>query len=210
MAKKIIKQVPLASFILIFIAWLVWIFYPQKLITEKKEQPLKEISGIAKVIDGDTVHLFLAGNKYKIRLRNIDAPESSQECYDAKNERYACGKVSTQFLAKIAAGKIVYCDDYGEDFYHRILGECFMDHANNRESLNQLMVKGGMAIIYDYRTSDENLERMEKQAAAAKLGIWQGAFQNPKDYRKTKKFKESFKHYHQEQKESPSKTISIE
>ena len=36
----------------------------------------QEISGVTKIIDGDTVHI----NNYKIRLEGIDAPEIKQKC----------------------------------------------------------------------------------------------------------------------------------
>ena len=36
----------------------------------------KEISGIPRIVDGDTVHI----DKYKIRLEGIDAPEIRQKC----------------------------------------------------------------------------------------------------------------------------------
>ena len=36
----------------------------------------EEISGIPKVVDGDTVHI----DNYKFRLEGIDAPEMRQQC----------------------------------------------------------------------------------------------------------------------------------
>ena len=36
----------------------------------------EEISGIPKIVDGDTVHI----NKNKFRLEGIDAPEMRQKC----------------------------------------------------------------------------------------------------------------------------------
>ena len=41
-----------------------------------KSQELKIISGIAKVVDGDTIKI----GKNKIRLLGIDAPEKKQQC----------------------------------------------------------------------------------------------------------------------------------
>ena len=74
----------------------------------------EEISGIPKIIDGDTVHI----NNYKFRLEGIDAPEIKQKC---KKEAlkisstigfsfykdYSCGQVSKAKLkAKINGLKI--------------------------------------------------------------------------------------------------------
>ena len=41
-----------------------------------KSQEIKIISGVAKVIDGDTIKI----EKKKIRLFGIDAPEKKQKC----------------------------------------------------------------------------------------------------------------------------------
>ena len=67
----------------------------------KSKEP-KIISGIAKVIDGDT--LRIKGNK--IRLYGIDAPESKQLCqktwlsisFLSFNRDYPCGAISTKKL----------------------------------------------------------------------------------------------------------------
>ena len=67
----------------------------------------KEIRGLAKIIDGDTVHI----NSKKIRLEGIDAPEIKQQCkkdflkistYIGFNftKNYACGIVSKNKLIK--------------------------------------------------------------------------------------------------------------
>jgi hypothetical protein len=45
------------------------------------------ISGIARIIDGDT----LAIGETKIRLEGIDAPESDQVCLDRNAAKWSCG-----------------------------------------------------------------------------------------------------------------------
>ena len=45
-----------------------------------KSEEIKEITGYAKIIDGDTIKI----NSNKIRLHGIDAPETKQKC---KKER---------------------------------------------------------------------------------------------------------------------------
>ena len=65
-----------------------------------------EISGIPKVIDGDTIHI----NKKKIRLEGIDAPEIRQQCKKpflqissfiglTFNKNYSCGVTAKVELA---------------------------------------------------------------------------------------------------------------
>ena len=46
------------------------------------------------VLDSDTV--ILSGER--IRLKGIDAPETTQSCLDAEQKSYPCGQVSTYAL----------------------------------------------------------------------------------------------------------------
>ena len=50
-----------------------------------------------KVIDGDS---FFIG-KTEIRLEGIDAPEYFQECYDAEDNPYPCGKKAKKALDEV-------------------------------------------------------------------------------------------------------------
>ena len=67
----------------------------------KSHEP-KIISGIAKVIDGDTIKI----GKNKIRLLGIDAPEKKQQCqktwlsvsFFIFNKDYQCGELSSDKL----------------------------------------------------------------------------------------------------------------
>ena len=65
----------------------------------------EEISGIPKIVDGDTVHI----NENKFRLEGIDAPEMRQKCKKESlkisfiigftfYKDYNCGKVSKEKL----------------------------------------------------------------------------------------------------------------
>ena len=69
-----------------------------------KSEEIKEISGNAQIIDGDTIKI----NSKKIRLHGIDAPELKQMCkkpyltiiFFTFTKDYPCGKISTQKLQK--------------------------------------------------------------------------------------------------------------
>ena len=52
----------------------------------------EEISGIPKVVDGDTIHI----NNYKFRLEGIDAPEMRQQC---KKESFKISFLIYSFLS---------------------------------------------------------------------------------------------------------------
>ena len=97
------------------------------LLTQLPGLAAAEISGPAKVIDGDTIKIRGA----KIRLHGIDAPESAQVC-KAKEKSYRCGTSATLALGRRIAGKSVSCDERDRDRYGRIVAVC---HAGG-EDLN--------------------------------------------------------------------------
>lgn len=139
----------------------------------------KEFSGKIKVIDGDSIKV---GNK-EVRLFGIDAPEYKQTCLNKNNQPYSCGKASLKFLKNLAHGKNANCIYDIKDKYNRFLAKCFI----NETSINQQIVANGMAVIYNFNESDKEMEQLENKAKKQKIGIWQGSFQLPKDYRKTHK-----------------------
>lgn len=136
----------------------------------------KKFNGKAYVLDGDSIKV---GNK-EVRLFGIDAPEYKQKCLDKNNIKYGCGIISREFLIKLVGGKNVECIYAEKDKYNRFLGKCFIDKI----SINQEIIKNGMAVIYNFTESDDLMDNLEKQAKQNKLGIWQGSFQLPKEYRK--------------------------
>lgn len=181
--KKLSKKLPLINFILIVvIACFVFVLYERDYaVNEPTKKPSyktsrKSLVGIAQVVDGDTIKI----NKNRIRLVGIDAPESKQKCFDKNNKKYFCGQMSTNFLKRIADKKQVECFYEKKDFYNRYLGNCYLGN----KFLNLEMVRNGMAIIYDYKNTDQEFIKAKKSAEEQRLGIWQGAFELPKNYRK--------------------------
>ena len=155
------------------------------LIFTYKHSLAKEISGIPRVIDGDTVHI----NSHKIRLEGIDAPEIKQYCKKPLlkfsaiigftiNKDYPCGLISKKrLIEKIKKSKIV-CYSTSKDRYRRYIATCYLKNLN----LNKWMVRNGYAVAYlryskQYLT-DENYAKLEK------LGIWEGTFTLPEKWRK--------------------------
>lgn len=136
----------------------------------------QKISGKAFVLDGDSLKVA----KKDIRLFGIDAPEYSQKCFDKKNKEYACGQASKEFLIQLVGGKKIECFYAIKDKYQRYLSKCFV----NNISINEELIKNGMAIIYNFTESDEKMDKLENQAKTNEIGIWQGTFELPKNYRK--------------------------
>ena len=145
----------------------------------------EEISGIPKVVDGDTINI----NNYKIRLEGIDAPEMKQKC--KKNsfkisflisftfyKDYNCGKVSKEKLITKINNSEVKCISTSKDRYKRYIATCFKEKIN----INQWMVRNGHAIAY--RRYSKKYVPDEDFAKENKLGLWQGKFMSPEKWRK--------------------------
>ena len=147
-----------------------------------RSENINKISGFAKVVDGDTIKI----NSKKIRLYGIDAPEKKQKCkktyltisFMSFTKDYMCGEVSTQkLIIKINKQKL-NCNILDVDRYKRLIGECFKRNIN----LNSWMVSNGYAVAY--RKYSKKYVSDEINAKNNKLGIWQGKFEMPWDYRR--------------------------
>lgn len=177
------QKISTILFVVIFCVFLLKVVSDKPTTLSVKNSPSpflhQSFSGIAKVIDGDSIKV--ANNE--VRLLGIDAPEYLQICYDAHDQQYACGKMSQKFLFDLVHEKQITCYYQQKDVYRRFLANCEMDQI----SINKEILRNGMAVIYDYNNADDELKAIEKEAKHKKLGIWQGKFQLPKEYRKRHK-----------------------
>ncbi|GIL85328.1 hypothetical protein Vretifemale_13809 [Volvox reticuliferus] len=138
----------------------------------------KNITGQARVVDGDT----LAFMTYRVRLYGVDAPETAQYCLDALNVSYACGNVSKQALANKIGNSTLTCIVKDIDIYGRSVSICGLTNATGAfEDVNAWLVSQGYAVAY--RQFSKMYVPQEDQARAARLGVWQGQFQMPWDWR---------------------------
>lgn len=176
---KKLKNTYTIIFCLIFAGWIFGVTQQDAVSSHKQsshDKLDKSFSGIAKVTDGDSIEV----DGKKIRLMGIDAPEYSQNCFDADYEEYACGKMSKNFLTNLAHNKEVKCYYQKFDKYRRYLSQCYVGD----KMINQEILRNGMGVTYTFGPEDLEMTRLEAEAQKQKLGIWQGAFQLPKDYRK--------------------------
>jgi endonuclease YncB( thermonuclease family) len=127
------------------------------------------LTGKARLLDGDTIEI----SGQVIRLHGIDAPETSQRCFDARNRAYACGVEALDGLRALIGGAKVTCTGSEHDRYDRLIATCT---ARGRD-LNRTMVAQGLAVAFR-RFSDDYLPE-ELEALKAARGIWQGQFERP-------------------------------
>ena len=147
-----------------------------------KSSEISSVSGYAKIIDGDTIKI----NSKKIRLHGIDAPEKKQTCKKpyliigifSFTKSYSCGQVSTDKLIKKINNQIIKCKIKNVDRYNRLIGECY----KRNENLNAWLVSNGYALAY--RKYSKKYIQDERNAKNNKLGIWQGKFEMPWNFRR--------------------------
>ena len=98
------------------------------------------ISGIASVIDGDTIEV----HGTRIRLHGVDAPESAQLCTLSTGEPWRCGQQAALALSDRLGRRTIIWDERGQDRYGRTIAVCMLDGEN----LNKWLVAQGWAVAY--------------------------------------------------------------
>ncbi len=130
---------------------------------------------IIHISDGDTVHLLTSKNeKNKIRLNDIDAPETKQ----------AFGNKSKENIKKFIYQKDVIVEYKKKDQYKRVLGTIYYQ---NRD-INLQQVKDGYAWVYKKYSKNPTYFKAEQEARSKKIGLWSD--RNPIEpwvFRKNKK-----------------------
>jgi len=127
------------------------------------ERPDADLSGLARVVDGDTINV--AGRR--VRLEGIDAPELAQVCKGGDAKRWRAGHAARRKLDRLIAGQRVTCRAHGNDDYGRVLATCFAGKTN----LNAAMVRQGYA--WAFVKYAQTYTRQELAARRSRLGVWQ-------------------------------------
>jgi endonuclease YncB( thermonuclease family) len=128
------------------------------------------------VSDGDSFSMASDDGPRSVRLLGIDAPELAQTCLTAADRAWPCGTAARDAIKRLlpTTGPIT-CRSEGKDRFDRALSRCTL--ADGRD-LAALLVTGGWAVS---TTEDYLLE--EDRARVAKIGIWQGDFLTPTEWR---------------------------
>ena len=139
---------------------------------------------VVSISDGDTITVLDGRNQqHRIRLNQIDAPESSQ----------AFGQKSRQNISYIHNQNVDVVED-SRDRYGRVLGTVYLMQNGEaptlkfRNSVNYKQVNDGYAWVYRQYMKDPTLLIDENNARANKRGLWADPHPDaPWDYRKSKK-----------------------
>lgn len=144
----------------VFLALFLFIYTGSLSATENLE------GRVVGVHDGDTVTLLMAGNQQvKIRLAQIDAPESDQ----------AFGQRSKQSLSDMVFNKNIQVEKETIDKYGRTVGTIFVAGLD----INREQIKRGTAWVYRKYLHDQSLLQVEAEARQAKVGLWSDPIQMP-------------------------------
>jgi endonuclease YncB( thermonuclease family) len=111
------------------------------------------------VTDGDTITILIDRRQVKVRLADIDAPESKQPF----------GARSKQSLSDLCFKKEARLETSGKDRYGRTIARviCAGMDANAEQ------VRRGMAWVFDrYASPNSPLYAVQNDARAARRGLW--------------------------------------
>ncbi|XP_039016595.1 staphylococcal-like nuclease CAN1 isoform X2 [Hibiscus syriacus] len=116
----------------------------------------------------------ILARKYRIRLRGIDAPESSMPY----------GKEAKAELVKLIQGKCLRVVVYDEDRYGRCVGDIYC----NGKFVQEVLLKKGLAWHYSAYDNRVELETWEQEARAKRVGLWASTNpEKPWEWRKNKR-----------------------
>lgn len=124
---------------------------------------------VIRILDGDTIEVLNEQRPIRIRLADIDAPESGQ----------AYGNRSRQYLASIIFPHSVTVKEKSFDRYGRLLADiminvCSVAQNCTSVNVNAEMVRAGMAWAYRYRgrPTSRSMFDIEAEAKNARRGLW--------------------------------------
>jgi micrococcal nuclease len=141
----------------VLIVLLAVLLLPLQVLAAKSEGGLQ--GRVVGVHDGDTFTLLQAGNQQtKIRLAEIDAPESNQPY----------GNKAKQELSGLIFGKTVTVTIQDTDRYGRTVGRV----TANTLDVNAEMIRRGAVWVYRKYAKDQTLYPLEAQAQQEKRGLW--------------------------------------
>jgi micrococcal nuclease len=122
----------------------------------------KILGRVVSVADGDTITVLdESKTQIRVRLDAIDAPESGQPF----------GQAAKRALSEMVFGKDVIVYKKKEDRWGRTVGHVIVDEVDT----NLAMLEASMAWHYKQFDQNRRLAAAEREARAAKRGLWRDA-----------------------------------
>lgn len=131
---------------------------------------------VTKVIDGDTIDVFLNGKTEKVRVIGINTPETVDprkpvECFG----RQASDKAKSLLLNQTVRVEFDPTQS-NRDKYNRLLRYVFI---NNQTDFGLQMIKEGYAYEYTYDAPykfQAKYKQAQKEAENSRVGLWENGF----------------------------------
>jgi micrococcal nuclease len=127
---------------------------------------------VAKVVDGDTLHIRMGGEDVKVRLIGINTPET----VDPRRKVECFGKEASSFMKSLAEGESVRIETDPTqgtyDSYRRMLAYVYLKDG---QMLNRKMIAEGYAYEYTYMTPykyQTEFRRVQNLAKQSERGLW--------------------------------------
>ena len=137
-----------------------------------RDKPAAEFAEVLSITDGDTIHVSIQNQEFKLRYIGINSPELYE-----KNEFF--GLEASGKNEELVSGKSVYLikdrsnvDQFGRLLRYVMVGDTFV---------NLQLIREGFAIAKDYPpdiSCSRSFYEAEKLARQEKLGIWNNPSEN--------------------------------
>ncbi|CAN1213520.1 Thermonuclease family protein [Tumidithrix helvetica PCC 7403] len=135
---------------------------------------------VKRVSDGDTIVVRCHSEEVKIRFCGIDAPERSQPLGQAS-------RAKLRELMAINGGRVLVTE-IERDRYGRTVAEVEVVKGDKQLFVNAEMVRSGLAYHYERYSKNcphrQAIASAESEAKSKRLGVWNGDYERPWDYRK--------------------------
>jgi len=144
---------------------------------ERCEMILQEpfLTKVVNICDGDTITVAAWGQKVRIRIAWIDAPEDGQP-----GSREAREELKGLILDGLVKVQIMEADCYG-----RYISRVWTEEG---KEINEAMLASGWAVYYAPKFRSEYHQRVEREARERRVGVWGfHGFQMPKAFRQAKR-----------------------
>lgn len=125
-------------------------------------------------MDADTLEIA----SQRIRILDVDSPESDQPCTRPDGSTWRCGQKAALALADWIGARPVMCQTTGKDKWDRWLARCTV----GGEDIARWLAANGWAVPFR-KCKCEVVRDAAGRAEAAKVGIWSGSFMLPWNWR---------------------------
>jgi endonuclease YncB( thermonuclease family) len=129
---------------------------PHVLLSQRRDVVMQGV--VVAVAEGDTLTLSVNGERVRLRLSGIDAPELDQPF----------GAQSRAALSTLTIGKRLECVEHERDRFGEPAMRCHLEKLD----VGSEQVRQGMAWAYERYREDSAIRQLQQEAKLARRGLW--------------------------------------